>query len=50
LRNKHEAWINLVGLELVYVVGLKRQDVRLALQIVRDNAGVFMEKWSEIRG
>ena len=49
-RNKDEARINLAGPELVYVDGLKRQDVRLALEIVRENAAAFMQKWLEIHG
>ncbi len=46
--------INLVGadgqIELVFVRGMKRSDVRRAMQIVAENQDAFLAKWSDIHG
>ena len=47
-----QAKINLLGAdggpELVWALGLKRRDVRLAMRIVDENQGVLLAKWREI--
>lgn len=49
-----EAKINIVGAdgqpELIWAVGLKRNDIRRAMDIVAENQTAFLEKWTEIHG
>lgn len=42
--------INVLDLELRKIINLKKQDVKLARQIVADNRTLFLEKWEEIHG
>jgi hypothetical protein len=46
------AKINLLGAdggpELIWALGLKRSDVRLAMRIVAEHQGVLLAKWREI--
>lgn len=49
-----QAKINLLGPdgepELIWVDGMKRNDVRRALQIVIEHKALFLRKWTEIHG
>ena len=53
-RGGGEAKINLLGPdglpELIYVDGLKRSDVRRAMDMVEQNVVEFMERWLHIHG
>ncbi len=49
-----QAKINLLGPngdpELIWADGMKRNDVRRALQIVIEHKALFLRKWTEIHG
>jgi hypothetical protein len=49
-----QAKINLVGVDgapvLLWVEGMKANDVRRAMQLVRDNQQAFLDRWREIHG
>ena len=49
-----QAKVNLIGREgaptLVWAQGMKRNDVRRAVQIVHDQQEVFLARWREIHG
>jgi len=49
-----QAKINLIGPDgvpvLVWAEGLKRNEVRRALQLVRDHQAAFLARWREIHG
>ena len=49
-----QAKINLLGPngepELIWADGMKRTDVRRALQIVIEHKALFLRKWTEIHG
>lgn len=49
-----EAKINLVGLgdrpELVWAVGMKRNEVRRAMALVAEHRDAFLTRWREIHG
>ncbi|MCA9910606.1 MAG: DUF4160 domain-containing protein [Geminicoccaceae bacterium] len=49
-----QAKINLIGSdgvpELVWVEGMKRNDVRRAMRLVRDQQDAFIASWKEIHG
>jgi hypothetical protein len=49
-----QAKINLVGPDgapvLLWVEGMKANDVRRAMQLVRDHQQAFLDRWREIHG
>lgn len=52
IKGNGEAKIDLAGgaPELVWADGLKRSDVRLAMQIAADRLVIFLEEWSRLHG
>jgi hypothetical protein len=45
-----EAKINLIGPQLVWVVGLKRAAVRRAMSIVEEDQQELLARWEELHG